>query len=286
MLGSFTGSSLINGLGFTSKPLSLTPKFFEGKPLDILFRENIKASHFNRSKELIDKFNSSNVPRYLIADSKLYTKKNAENLSMLNFITRIPHSNKKEKEFISKAFSFNKWIALNRENKYYAEDVTHNEIKQRWIVVYSKSANNRARKRIMKKVQEEENLLKEINKKLAKDAFACVIDAEKFINEYTKSIKYHITNNSIVEIIKDKKFNKPTYIANIAASKNEVAINTSIFEQSCYTLATNISKNELTEIEVINAYKNQNSSIENMGFRFLKDPIFFTSSLFLKKESR
>jgi transposase len=43
---------------------------------------------------------------------------------------------------------------------------------------------------------------------------------------------------------------------------------------------------ELGEQDVIKAYKNQNASIENMGFRFLKDPVFFTSSLFLKKTSR
>ncbi len=30
--------------------MSLTPKFFENKPLEILFREGVKASHFNRFK--------------------------------------------------------------------------------------------------------------------------------------------------------------------------------------------------------------------------------------------
>jgi len=34
------------------------------------------------------------------------------------------------------------------------------------------------------------------------------------------------------------------------------------------------------------AYKGQNTSIENKGFRFLKDALFFTSSLFIKKPSR
>ncbi|MCW5589214.1 MAG: IS1634 family transposase [Legionellales bacterium] len=37
---------------------------------------------------------------------------------------------------------------------------------------------------------------------------------------------------------------------------------------------------------MIAGYKRQNGSIENLGFRFLKDPIFFASSLFLKKPSR
>ena len=49
-------------------------------------------------------------------------------------------------------------------------------------------------------------------------------------------------------------------------------------------MATNIATSELTDAEVFAGYKNQ-SSVER-GFRFLKDPLFFVSSLFLKKPSR
>ena len=43
-----------------------------------------------RSEKLIEQFKESETPRYLIADSKLYTEKNAINLKDLQFITRIP----------------------------------------------------------------------------------------------------------------------------------------------------------------------------------------------------
>ena len=64
------------------------------------------------------------------------------------------------------------------------------------------------------------------------------------------------------------------------------AITARLDEKSCYVLGTNIDKSALTPEEIITAYKQQNTSIENMGFRFLKDPIFFVSALFLKKPSR
>ncbi|WP_425430026.1 IS1634 family transposase, partial [Desulfamplus magnetovallimortis] len=48
--GEAIAGMILNGLGFTQLPMSLTPKFFENKPLDILFREGIEASHFNRFK--------------------------------------------------------------------------------------------------------------------------------------------------------------------------------------------------------------------------------------------
>ena len=41
---------ILNGLGFTDRPLSLSPQFFENKALDVLFREGVEASYFNRFK--------------------------------------------------------------------------------------------------------------------------------------------------------------------------------------------------------------------------------------------
>ncbi len=54
--------------------------------------------------------------------------------------------------------------------------------------------------------------------------------------------------------------------------------------KACFVLGTNIGTSELSDAEVIAAYKGQ-SSVEG-GFRFLKDPLFFVSSLFVKKPSR
>ncbi|MDH3600997.1 MAG: IS1634 family transposase, partial [Candidatus Tectomicrobia bacterium] len=41
---------MLNGLGFANRPLSLTPQFFAGKPLDLLFRPGVEADMFNRFK--------------------------------------------------------------------------------------------------------------------------------------------------------------------------------------------------------------------------------------------
>jgi transposase len=76
------------------------------------------------------------------------------------------------------------------------------------------------------------------------------------------------------------------YFVSAAVIEDEALIQARLDEKSCYVIGTNIDAQELAAVEVINAYKRQNASIENMGFRFLKDPIFFVSSLFLKKPSR
>lgn len=41
---------ILNGLGFTTKPLYITPRFFEDKPLEILIKEGIEASDLNDDK--------------------------------------------------------------------------------------------------------------------------------------------------------------------------------------------------------------------------------------------
>src|SRR2546427_169958 len=65
---------------------------------------------------------------------------------------------------------------------------------------------------------------------------------------------------------------------------SEAAIRRSKQHKGCFVLGTNIEADDLSDEEVIVAYKAQ-SQVEG-GFRFLKDPLFFVSSLFVKKPSR
>jgi transposase len=55
-------------------------------------------------------------------------------------------------------------------------------------------------------------------------------------------------------------------------------------QKSYFILATNTNENELSSIEVLTHYKAQ-SAVEG-GFRFIKDHLFFVSSLFIKNPSK
>ena len=54
--------------------------------------------------------------------------------------------------------------------------------------------------------------------------------------------------------------------------------------KACFVVGTNIDASQVSDAEVIRAYKGQAQA--EGGFRFLKDPLFFVSSLFVKKPSR
>ena len=53
---------------------------------------------------------------------------------------------------------------------------------------------------------------------------------------------------------------------------------------ACFVIGTNIDAGHVRDVEVIQAYKAQ-AQVEG-GFRFLKAPLFFVSSLFVKKLCR
>ena len=48
--GEAVAGMILNGLGFTHRPLALTPQFFANKPLDLLFHDGVEAEMFNRFK--------------------------------------------------------------------------------------------------------------------------------------------------------------------------------------------------------------------------------------------
>ena len=48
--GQAVAGMILNGLGFATRPLSLTPQFSTNKPLDLLFREGMDAEMSNRLK--------------------------------------------------------------------------------------------------------------------------------------------------------------------------------------------------------------------------------------------
>ena len=395
---------ILNGLGFVSKPLSLTPRFFQNKPLELLFRSGVSADDFNRFKlgrtldhifeygtdklfselsfdvclqegvdqrfnsedtttfsvtgesypdsdehavsvthgyskdhrpdlkqvvhelmvsqdggvplqmktwggnesdtlifrertqALVEQFGKSELVRYLIADSKLYDSGNAPYLSHLRFITRIPSTLKQEREVISEALMSDDWRRIDDEHRYLCKELTHYDMEQRWLVVQSKGALMRVEKTIDKRVLKEHEEIAAHLKKLGATPFACKEDAVSAFKKMHKGVRYHnIELLSINEIPcyggkgrpkKDAMPERIDYHLETCVKKNEKAIESAKEQGSCYVVGTNIKESELSHQDVISAYKGQNTSIENKGFRFLKDALFFTSSLFIKKPSR
>jgi transposase len=248
-----------------------------------------------RSKVLIEQFKAAETPRYLIADSKLYSEPNAGNLSNLLFITRIPNTIKEVGLTIDKALaSPNDWETLDDNRKMQTFNVEHYGIKQRWHVVSSETSRQQAIKQVDKRVKKATELVEKQVFHFQARRFACADDALTDLQIVAKKWKYHaVKSYQIVEHPtfegkgRPKKDQVPTkieyqVIAEFETDTQKIELEKS--KEGHYVIGGNTDSNELCDAEVVTAYKQQ-QQVER-GFRFLKDPLFFTSSLFLKNPKR
>tara|TARA_R110002167_G_scaffold91458_1_gene245997 strand:+ start:37308 stop:37892 length:585 start_codon:yes stop_codon:yes gene_type:complete len=122
----------------------------------------------------------------------------------------------------------------------------------------------------------------------------CKEDALKALATLSKRQKYHqlTTLDCIAHKVyegkgrpkKDAHVKQIVWQTSAKVEQKEEAIQHAIDQKSCFILATNADKKALTLEEILHHYKAQ--SAVKRGFRFLKDPLFFVSSLFIKKPSR
>jgi transposase len=98
----------------------------------------------DRAKALLSTFEQSPTPRYLIADSKLYSQDNAVHLKPLGFITRIPDTLKLVSQVISQALRQDIWQRVDDTTRYHGLELCHYGMAQRWLVVCSEAAMQRA----------------------------------------------------------------------------------------------------------------------------------------------
>lgn len=248
-----------------------------------------------RAEKLIAEFKASETPRYLVADCKIYTEDNAPNLKILLFITRIPNNIKLVGETIDKALAApNDWKTLADGRKIQTFNVEHYGIQQRWHVLSSETSRQTADKQVDKRVKKEAEMIEKQLFHLQAKRFACADDASCAVQELAKKWKYHCFKNSqVVEHLcyegkgrpkKDQKPTKVEYQVITEIEKNIDKINQLKDKEAHYIIGDNTDPKNLSNQEVVAAYKEQHKA--EGGFRFLKDPLFFVSSLFVKTPKR
>lgn len=264
-----------------------------GKALDGNASDNTVFAE--RCEKLVENFKDSETPRYVVADCKLYTEKNSANLKDLLFVTRIPNNIKAVGETVDKALAApDNWEILDDDRKMQTFDVEHYGIKQRWHVVSSETSRQRAIKKVDKRIAKETKIIEKQLFHLQAKRFNTTDDATSAAQALAKKWKNHgIKEMQIIEHFsyegkgRPKKDQEPTKISyQIIATSEEDGdkISLSKAKEGHYIIGGNTEKKELSNQEVVGVYKEQNQ-VER-GFRFLKDPLFFVSSLFVKTPKR
>jgi transposase len=171
---------------------------------------------------------------------------------------------------------------------------TYGKTRQRWLLIYSEQAYSKEKKTLERQLKKEYELKTKELKKLGTKTFDCECDARSCVEELKKSLKYH----QIVDVLvikqrvksgrgRPKKMDPIITKYNVEAKlyKDDEKISACLQKKGKFIIATNeLDDNLLSNREMLDNYKGQ-QSVER-GFRFLKDPLFMTTSVFLKNQER
>jgi transposase len=247
-----------------------------------------------RAEALIRAFKDTPSPRYLVADAKLYCEDNAVHLAKLGFITRIPATLKVVSQVIDQALQGDTWQSVEATTRYQPLALCHYGMAQRWPVVSSQAAVERADATLKRATQREEEAITKQLFHLQAQRFYAPKAAQDALAALAKRWRSHRVESS--PLTEHKRYagkGRPTSRTPLKGIEwqiqghvrvDDAAIEQAKHAKACYVVGTHSDTSELSDAEVITAYKGQ-SQVEG-GFRFRKDPLFFVSSLFVKKPSR
>jgi transposase len=247
-----------------------------------------------RAAALLTTLQRSPTPRYLVADSKLYNEDNAANLLTLGFITRIPNTLNLVAQVITQALRWDTWQRLDATTRYQRVELCHYGMAQRWLVVSSEAAGQRAEATVNKAQQREAEAIEKQLFHLQAKRFETPEAATAALDTLARTWHYHqIDTYSLLDHKRYACKGRPTPTTPLKAitwqmhaqvRPHDEQMKQRKQQKACFVVGTNIDASQLSDAEVIRAYKGQAQA--EGGFRFLKDPLFFVSSLFVKKPSR
>lgn len=233
--------------------------------------------------------------QHLIGDSALYCAETLQLMKGLIWTSRVPETLSQARALIEDLADDLAKGNDGEQPNFKSVDVTYADIEQQWIVVYSPQANARSRHSVSKQYEKKSLADQRLFDGLCKQEFACKEDALKAVEALRKKLKTSMLHDPEVEAIPGfKKRGRPainaepdhfTFRISGSLASDYYQYQQRLRRKSCFILATNQTDRELMDgHQILADYKNQ-QKVER-GFRFLKDPMFLASSVFLKSPRR
>lgn len=230
-----------------------------------------------------------------VADSALYTADNLIAMKHLKWLTRVPLTLAQAKQVLLE-IQANEWRTSSHKGYRIAERRSHyGGVEQRWLIVESEQRQQADIQQLHKRIDKEHSSKSAQLRQLSAQVFACQPDAQKAAIKFEQSLKYH----RLVELKfiaqphydkagrprQDEQPSRITYSVQATLVPPPEVIEVEMTRVGRFILATNVlDATELSANDVLREYKDQQSN--ERGFRFLKDPLFFTSSVFVKSPKR
>ncbi len=234
--------------------------------------------------------------RLAVFDSGGYSEANMKryNEAKIKWISRVPETSTEAKTAVEEDPT--EWQALSDGSGQYRtclRDLPQG--KERWVIVRTKAGEQAARVQMEKKVKKATAQWEKQLWHLSKQEFARQSDAETAWKKAMQGKPSFLTASSTYQEEghyqqkgRPKKDGAPDstvwhVMSTLTVDQSEVEAQ--IKKQASFIVATNvIDEQRLSHEQVYLTYKEQ-GGVER-GFRFLKDPLFLASSVFIKKPER
>lgn len=234
--------------------------------------------------------------RIVIFDSGGYSEANMKsyNEAKIRCITRVPETSTAAKTALEQEYE--QWQPLTDGSAdYVAHTMDLPQGKERWIIVRPHARLLAAKKQMEKKVKKMQERWEKKLWHLSNQDFACENDAQEAFKQAMKGKpSWLVATFTLRSEARYQNRGKPKQDASPdkiiwhlvpTVSIDQQQVEAQIKKDACFIIATNIlDEQELSHEQVITMYKEQ-GGVER-GFRFLKDPLFFASSVFVKKPER
>lgn len=261
-----------------------------------------------RFADIIDQFQQQwDFDGVYVADSALYSAANLKQLGSLEWISRVPLTLTQANELLSQVDE--SAFGQSALAGYRIAEVccSYGDIGQRWLVVESAQRLASDLKQLEKRLAKSTAQVQRQLDQLTRQSFACEADAQQALEAFRKTLNQHRLSGE--SIVKQAHYDQPgrpakqatpssiSYHPQATLSLNQDVVANQKRRAGRFILATNVlsspdwdidavapDSKRLTTDDVLSEYKAQQGT--ERGFRFLKDPLFFTTSVFLKSPER
>jgi transposase len=230
-----------------------------------------------------------------VADSALYSAENITTLGELPWISRVPLTIDSAQQLVE-SLSNEQFDDCQISGYRISEQASsYGGVAQRWLVVESATRRESDLQQWEKQLSKQEKTQLAALKKLSNQQFNCQVDALNAAHKLAMKMKYHqLDNIQVVQKAHYLKSGRPsceqtpdriTYHLQADLVLNTQVVTAAQNKAGRFIIATNLTDiQSWTPTDILQEYKQQ--AVSERGFKFLKDPIFFTSSIFVKSAKR
>jgi transposase len=272
-------------------PIFLRP--LDGNSSD---KEHLSAAVKAVMTQLREQVPEEQEQRIAVFDSGGYSEANmtSYNDAKIDWISRVPETSKAAKGALEQAEQ--QWCPLSDESgEYVACTMDLPQGKERWVIVRTHAQIQASQEQMEKQVKKTLHAWKKRLWHLSNQAFSCENDGQQAWKRALKGKPSWLIatftwkeQGQYQQRGRPKKEATPDQMVGYLIPKLEVdqqEVTALAKQKAAFIVATNIvDAGRLTAEQVISIYKEQ-GGVER-GFRFLKDPLFLASSIFVKKPER